>query len=88
MYALGPMAAAGDEPVVVTGIVAAGIGDGVAGVSTTGLAGADVAADEVGAHAVKIKAALTKRSNAVQRKRRDEGRDVSVFKCFMFVLPF
>ena len=77
------MAAAVDGP-----LVAAGIGDGEAGVFSTGLAGADVAADEVGAHAVTIKAALTNRSIAVQRKRRAEGRGESVFKSFMFVYPF
>jgi hypothetical protein len=68
--------------------VAGAIGAGAAGVFTTGLEGADVAADEVGAHAVTIKAALTRRSIAVQGERRVKRRCVKLFRSFMFVFPF
>ncbi len=80
---MGPMADA-----VAGLVVAGGIGDGAAGVFTLGYWGADDAADEAGAHAVTIKATLTRRSIAVQEERRVRRRRVKLIRSFMFVFPF
>jgi hypothetical protein len=64
----------------------------VAGLDVAGVGAADVAAevaaDETGAHAVTIKARLTRRSIAVQGERRVMRRCVKVCRSCMLVFPF